>query len=104
MSRLDEIGSILFGNDPDSPQSNQQTVIFYATALSDSEDGEVELLIDDPIYSLSDEDTSGYEFVTLDGTDDDAESIGDDDDIDEEEYEVVYWDSENDEATEGDDS
>lgn len=84
---LDEIGALLFG--PSSPQE-QQTTIFYATAVTDSESGEVTIQMDDAVYDEADEDTEGYEWVSLEVSDDDAESIGDDDDYEEEEYEEVW--------------
>lgn len=98
MATLDEIGAMLFGTD--SPSN--QTTIFYATAMEASSNGEVRIQLDDPVYSLADEDTSDYEWVYLSESDDDAESIGGDDDQEEEEWETVWWTDEDDDATEGD--
>ena len=86
MTNLDEISTLMFGKGGDAAAS--QTAIFFGTALSDSADGEVTIQIDDPVYGEGDEGIA-FEEVYLDTPDDDAESIGEDDDYEEEEFEEV---------------
>lgn len=107
MATLDELASIMFGgtDGEEVPEvvTNTAPVMFYATALSTSANGEVSIQIGDAVYALEDqEDTDSYEEVYLSDPDDDAESIGADDDIEEEEFEYVWEESEDEDAVEED--
>ncbi len=107
MATLDELASIMFGGTDGEEVSeavtNTAPVMFYATALSTSVNGEVSIQIGDAVYALEDqEDTDSYEEVYLSDPDDDAESIGADDDTDEEEYEYVWDESDEEDAVEED--
>lgn len=105
----------MFGNNTSSEttssgSSGSYTVI-TGIALSDSEDGYVEVQIGDPVETLIDEDNDNFILVddedTVDNIDDDilAEEPGEDDDeYDEEDFEetpIVYI-GEDEESDEGD--
>lgn len=106
MAVLDEIGSILFKGSSeavDMVSGAPSTTIIYGVALGNSVDGFVEVQLDDAIYAADDiEDDDEYEYVTLDDSDNDITGINEDEDIEENEEDVVYWTPEEDEATEYD--
>lgn len=94
MAGLDEIASILFNQneDTEAPASAlSSTTIIYGTALADSEDGEVLVLLDDAIYSL-DDDAEEYETLSLSVDDDSMDNLDEDieEEIEDEEAEIVY--------------
>ena len=106
MAVLDEIGTILFKGSSeavDMVSGAPSTTIIYGVALGNSVDGFVEVQLDDAIYAADDiEDDDEYEYVTLDDSDNDITGINEDEDIEENEEDVVYWTPEEDEATEYD--
>ena len=106
MAVLDEIGTILFKGSSeavDMVSGAPSTTIIYGVALGNSVDGFVEVQLDNAIYAADDiEDDDEYEYVTLDDSDNDITGINEDEDIEENEEDVVYWTPEEDEATEYD--
>jgi len=107
MAVLDEIGAILFNGSSedtvDVVSGAPSTTIIYGVALGNSVDGFVEVQLDDAIYAADDiEDDDEYEYITLNDSDNDITGIDEDEEIEEDEQDVVYWTPEEDEATEYD--
>lgn len=109
MAGLDELSALLFnGTREDAVPATVgagTTTFIYGTAVTDSESGEVVVLLDSAIYAEDDAEDEEYQWVDLATDDDDIESIGEDEELEdeEEEEEIVYWEPEDDEATEYDD-
>ncbi len=89
---LDEISTLLF---KENQERKEKTQIIYGTALADSSGGEVLVKIDADIYSYADEDMSNYAVVDFTEDDDDLARLDN-----EEESDLVYWESEDDYAVE----
>lgn len=108
---LDELSALLFnGTREDSVNasvSQNQTLIIYGTALSKSQDGQVLVQLDDAVYSADDLEDEEYEVLTL-TEDDDIDSINedeelidqDDPDYDEDDQDIIFWQFQDDQATE----
>lgn len=109
MAGLDELSALLFnGTREDAVPATVgagTTTFIYGTAVSDSENGEVVVLLDPAIYAEDDAEDEEYQWVDLEVDDDDTASIDEDEELDEEEEEedIVYWEPEDDEAIEYDD-
>ena len=92
---LDEISTLLFATGKEE-ESNKTSIIF-GTALAHSENGEVLIKLDEPVYSGDDEDISNYEVIDDDWTSYEEEAEEDDD------TEIVYWEEDDDWSVEEDD-
>lgn len=104
---LDELSALLFGgtrqNSVNNAVSNNQTTIIYGTALADSSSGLVSIQLDTQVYSADDEVDDDYVQLSL-SEDDDVDSIDEDEELieEEQEQETVFWDWQDDDATEQD--
>ena len=108
---LDDLSALLFnGTREDSVNASvgkSQTLIIYGTALGNSQDGQVLVQLDNAVYSADDLEDDEYQVLTLTG-DDDIESINqdeelidpDDPDYDEDDQDIIFWQFEDDQATE----
>ena len=90
--QLEEISDLIFKKNDASTQStfNQTSAqILYGTALSDSVNGYVSILLDEDLYGIDvfDEDDTDYEIVNLDPDDDSIEEEDEDSNLDDEELE-----------------
>lgn len=83
MPKVSELSSLLFNN---FSNVSGETKIIYGTALSDSEDGEVLVALDEAIYALGD-DESDYQWVNLEISND-VGSIDEDEDAS---TDLVYY-------------
>ena len=110
MVDLDELGVILFKGAEEkgiaAADRAPSTNIIYGTALADSEDGFVQVQLDDAIYADDDLEDDDYEYVALTDEDDDINGIEEDEeliddtdpDYDENDEDIVYWEEDDDDS------